>query len=95
MKVGSLVVLVKPYEPHLVEFAKSIGSSIPKLNTIYEVTDIGHDADGVLCIQLEEHNPVIYKGERVCYVASRFREVQPPMDLTGMLKETETLTLTH
>lgn len=91
MKVGSLVVLEgngeTPKFPHM---------SVQK-GVIYTVTDLFKNAIAPYddLINVAEMPVVVnpYNGLKMGYQADRFREVQPPMDITALIEECKTETV--
>lgn len=78
MKIGSLV-----------ECINAVGDFPPmkplEMGRIYTVRDIGDHLTvfGDVGVILEELiNPIHFSGLEWCYAVARFREVQPPMDLS-------------
>lgn len=87
MKVGSLVLLIKPFE--LLE--RKNHEIRPEMGVIYTIREIRSTARGV-GITLEEIVNPMYNYQdgynEVCFNIEKFREIQPPMDISELITET-------
>lgn len=92
MKVGSLVEYTGLGTPRQ-------SFRAPIKGEVYTVRELfPSDLDGTMLLKIEEFSfGVCGCGckKEIGATAKYFREVQPPMDLTKLIEQTEQLTLTH
>ncbi len=95
MKIGSLIVY-KGFK--LTEADAKIvarGGKVPEKGIIYTARDVYRGEGRLKYVLLEEiRNPINPKTKReYAYWTSVFKEVQPPMDITELIKEYELTTV--
>jgi len=88
MQVGSLVICIEKLfaPPYLINFVRWV----PQVDSLYVIRDIKNDG-GLKWVVLEEGVIGVWSGTEIHALQSAFRELQPPMNLSLLLSEEETL----
>lgn len=93
MKVGSLCEMVDDFEDGVKRICAQLNVCLPVMHNVYVVRSIDTYC-GAVYIRLEEIvNQPAPNGIEYCFEIDIFRELQPPMDISELIKQPEPLSI--